>query len=61
MFFSLTNISGLAKRPVGTAGSGKGSDKSKPKAAAAKNLNDGFDLTDVEFGSDDDAKSEVSM
>ncbi|XP_065355571.1 transcriptional regulator ATRX-like isoform X2 [Calliphora vicina] len=55
----LTNISGLTKRSVCNTNSTKGSDKSKPKAAPAKTLNDRFDFMDVEFGSEDEVKSEA--
>ncbi|XP_023301758.2 transcriptional regulator ATRX-like isoform X2 [Lucilia cuprina] len=55
----LTNISGLTKRTIPNASSSKGSDKGKTKTAPAKTLNDRFDFMDVEFGSEDEVKSEA--
>lgn len=59
--FRLINIGALAKRATTNASSSKGSEKSKPKSAATKSLNDHFNFMDVDFGSDDEVKSEVSM
>ncbi|KAM7351107.1 uncharacterized protein ACRADG_004087 isoform 2-T2 [Cochliomyia hominivorax] len=55
----LTNISGLTKRTVGNASSTKASDKAKQKQAPVKSINDRFDFMDVEFGSEDEVKSEA--
>ncbi|XP_005181582.2 transcriptional regulator ATRX isoform X1 [Musca domestica] len=55
----LLNIDGLAKRSVANSGSSKISDKSKTKAQSTKSQNDRFDFMDVEFGSDDEVKSEA--
>ncbi|XP_075150194.1 uncharacterized protein LOC142224305 isoform X2 [Haematobia irritans] len=56
----LINIGGLVKRSVANAGSStKSSDKSKAKSYIAKNTDNRFDFMDVEFGSDDDVKSEA--
>ncbi|TMW42161.1 hypothetical protein DOY81_012759 [Sarcophaga bullata] len=55
----LTNISGLSKRPISNTSSLKNSEKTKAKVAQSKNLTDRFDFMDVEFGSEDEVKSEA--